>query len=92
MTKGQIELGRHALGLPNNQRETYRNHFIAGPSHDDYVDWMAMVADGNAIRRDPSDLYGGDYCFVLTRNGALLCLTAKEKLDPEDFRLRETKR
>lgn len=91
MTQQQIELGRHALGLPNKQKETYRNHFVAGPSHDNYADWMAMVAEGDAIRHEPSELYGGDYCFQLTRTGAVKCLKIKERLDPEDFRLREQK-
>ena len=89
MTENQIELGRHALGLPNKQRESYRNHFVAGLEHDDYAEWMAMVSDGNAVRLEPSELYGGDFCFNLTRVGAEKCLRKRERLDLEDFRLRE---
>lgn len=83
MTKEQRELGRHALGLPNKQRTTYRNHFIAGATHDDYAEWMAMVSDGNATRGDPSELTGGDYVFCLTMAGAKLCLNLNEHLGRE---------
>ncbi len=85
MTERQFELARHALGLPNIRRRSYRNHFYAGVEHDDYVEWMRMVADGYAIRRDPDTLTGGDYLFQLTRKGALEALTSKECLDSEDF-------
>ncbi len=46
MTENQIELGRHALGLPNKERTSYRNHFCAGPGHTDYPEWMAMREQG----------------------------------------------
>jgi hypothetical protein len=88
MTKKQRELGRHALGLPNKERESYRNHFVAGPAHDDYAEWMLMVSEGNAVRLERADIYGGDFCFYLTRVGAEGCLQGKEQLDPDDFRLR----
>lgn len=90
MTENQIELGRHALGLPNKYRESYRNHFVAGSTHDDYAEWMVMVSEGNAIRLEPSELYGGDFCFSLTRFGAEKCLREKERLDPEDLRFMES--
>jgi hypothetical protein len=90
VTENQIELGRHALGLPNKQRESYRNHFVAGPAHDDYAEWAVMVSEGNAVRLERSELYGGDFCFNLTRIGAEKCLKGKERLDADDFRLRES--
>lgn len=87
MTPSQITLARHALGLPNKRRQSYRNHFVAGLGHDDYADWMAMVAAGLAWRRDgsKSQLTGGDDLFRLTRAGAEAALAPRERLDPEDF-------
>jgi hypothetical protein len=85
MTPNQIELGRHALGLPNRGRRSYRNHFVAGPKHDDYAEWMKMVEQGDAMRGAGSELSGGDFVFRMTNVGALACLNVGEKLDREDF-------
>jgi len=83
----QIELGRHALGLPNRLRKSYRNHFCAGATHDDFADWMQMVEQGNAVRSGGLELFGGDFFFRLTNVGALACLSVGEKLDAEDFEI-----
>lgn len=85
MTPSQIELGRHALGLPNKRRTSYRNHFVAGADHPDHENWVEMVMNGCAERRVGSVLSGGDDVFVLTRSGASRCLKAKEKLSADDF-------
>lgn len=85
MTPRQIELARHALGLPNQTRRSYRNHFIAGPGHSDFDEWVAMVAEGEARRRAGSQLSGGDDVFWLTENGARKALKPREGLCPEDF-------
>lgn len=86
MTPRQRELARHALGLPNKMRMSYRNRFVAGEGHDDYADWLQMVTDGNATMRDGKTLpYGGDSIFWLTETGAKQALNPREKLDPEDF-------
>jgi hypothetical protein len=86
MTPRQKELARHALGLPNNQRTSYRNRFVAGPGHSDYADWMAMVEAGLATRRDGKRIpFGGSDLFYLTEEGARLALEGRERLDREDF-------
>jgi hypothetical protein len=86
MTEKQRELARHALGLPNKMRMSYRNRFVAGVDHDDYVDWMQMVVEGNACVRQGSTIpFGGDSLFWLTKDGALQALNPREKLDQEDF-------
>jgi hypothetical protein len=85
MNEQQIALARHALGLPNNRKRSYRNHFVCGPGHTDYENWQQMVANQEAKRRIGSSLSGGDDVFWLTCKGALLALHAGEKLDPEDF-------
>jgi hypothetical protein len=85
MTPDQIELARHALGLPSKRRVSYRNHFVTGPGGSDYDNWMAMVTAGEARRRAGSQLTGGDDLFWLTTEGATAALKAGERLDPKDF-------
>lgn len=85
MTEKQIALARHALGLPNKARKSYRNYFVTGPGTPDWDDWLAMVEAGNATRRGPLEIFGGDSCFHLTRAGADVALRAGERLCGEDF-------
>lgn len=85
MTPEQIELARHALGLPNSRRTSYRNHFVTGAGCDDYAEWQAMVAAGFAKRRAGNQLSGGDDVFWLTEAGAKTALLPREHLDREDF-------
>ena len=85
MTENQRELARHALGLPNKQRTSYRNHFCAGAGHSDYPEWVVMVEQGDATHRNGSDLSGGDDVFCLTEKGANSALLPREKLSTEDF-------
>ena len=86
MEPDQMELGRHALGFQRpGQRVSYRNHFVAGPGHDDYETWMKMVRLGFATRRATPAGYGGDDIFRLTLNAAKACLRGNERLDLEDF-------
>ncbi len=88
MTDRQRELARHALGLPNKMRTSYRNRFVAVSGHDDYEDWLRMVLDGYAEMRDHGTLpYAGGSLFWLTETGARQALNPREKLDREDFRL-----
>jgi hypothetical protein len=86
VTENQKELGRHALGLPNNHRTSFRNHFCAGVDHSDYADWMDMVQKGYATRRKGNEITGGDDVFWLTKAGAIRCLMPSENLDEADFR------
>lgn len=85
MTPEQIELARHALGLPNKRNTSYRNRFVAGPDHPDYDNWMQMTADGNSFRQIRPKILGGDDYFYLTLIGATLALKPGESLDREDF-------
>ena len=86
MTKRQIELARHALGLPNANCQSYRNRFVAKFGHDDYNDWYAMSLLGYAVRYGGTKLpYGGDDMFELTAEGAKSALAGRETLDAEDF-------
>ena len=43
LTPAQLELARHALGLPNDRRRSYRNRYLAGGGS---PEWDAMVEAG----------------------------------------------
>lgn len=85
MTPRQIELARHALGLPHHSRTSWRNHFVTGEGGVNHAAWSMMVSEGDALRRKGSVLTGCDDLFLLTRQGAEKALKKGEKLDPEDF-------
>lgn len=85
MTPQQRDLARHALGLPNQRRQSNRNHFVTGEGSDDYHAWKQMVENGHAKRRAGSPLTGGDDLFWLTRQGAEQALDRGERLDPGAF-------
>ena len=82
----QRELARHALGLPNKAKRSYRNRFVAGDDHEDFAQWEEMVKNGDAIKRDGSTVpFGGDHIYYLTEQGARKALLRGEKLCSEDF-------
>jgi hypothetical protein len=85
MSDRQIELARHALGLRPGRLVTYRNHFCAGPGHDDFEEWEAMVAAGFARKRTSAMLPPGDVMFHLTRAGAEMALKTGDVLNLEDW-------
>lgn len=80
MTPRQRDLARHALGLPNRNRRSYRNRFLTGGA---CPDWRAMEAAGLA-RSQPTDRLGRAW-FHLTRAGAEAALDRGERLCREDF-------
>lgn len=83
MTTEQRDLARHALGLPNASRKSYRNYFCTDPDH---PEWMALVAEGLAMmNKRPAGICSGNVFFHLTRRGALLALDRGERLCGEDF-------
>lgn len=81
----EVQLARHALGLTGDRTQSYRNHFVCGEGSNDYPGWMNIVAKGLAIRVDKRKLYGGDWLFILTREGAEQALYKGDSLDREDF-------
>lgn len=84
MTPRQIELARHALGLPNKMRKSCRNGFlaVAGTVHRRH--WCDMVMAGHAGRCPANDEQLSDI-FRLTYAGACAALLPGEMLNPEDF-------
>lgn len=83
MTNKQKKLARHALGLPNKAKKSYRNHFVCAESD---PHWSDLVANGMATMRPAASVpFGGSAIFYLTEAGAKAALEGREKLCPEDF-------
>lgn len=85
MTPDQKMLARRALGLPNQAKVSYRNHYLC----DDLIEtmeWNAMVAAGEA-KGEPIEVRqkGAPVFFWLTRKGAEDALEPDETLCPEGF-------
>lgn len=81
MTPKQIELARHALGLPNDRNESYRNHFCTTRTD---ADWTAMVEQGDAVMRESQMLDKEHVYFHMTLQGALAVRGPKEHISRED--------
>ena len=85
MSPEQLRLARHALGLPNARRRSYRNRFFASPGGFTHAVWMDMVAKGWAGREGPDANHSKLDFFWLTRDGAGLAKKQNEDLCREDF-------
>lgn len=87
MTPKQRKLARHALGLPNRDRRSYRNRFVAAYAPGDYDEWAKMVDAGLAECHGTYQRTAGAnaVAFWLTHAGARAALEPGESLDPEDF-------
>lgn len=83
LTKEEKAEARHALGLPNKAKKSYRNQFCADEKNEL---WSRMVQRGLATMR-PADTIpmGGSAMFYLTPMGAKLALNKGEKLSEYDF-------
>lgn len=78
-TARQIALLHHTLGLSERNRNPYRNHFVAGPGHDDQPDLEQLVAAGLMRRaRAPSFCDATDVVFWATDEGQAAALAALE--------------
>lgn len=84
LTHREIELGRHALGLPNMQRKSYRNRYYVAAGTLGALAWDGMVKKGAAEKYAAASGQTLDlYC--MTDHGAVACLKEKERLCPEDL-------
>ena len=81
MTPNQRALARHALGLPNARKRSYRNYYAAVLRTPDEQEWFDLCGEGLAVIRTQGTMTG----FALTHAGALAALDPGETLDPEDF-------
>jgi hypothetical protein len=80
LTEAQKKTARHALGLPNIRKRSYRNRYVADPRHEL---WNGMVKAGFATVQH--NWSGMSSLYALTRNGAEAALETGERLCPEDF-------
>ena len=85
LSKEQKRLARHALGLPNEKGQSYRNRYIAPMIGDATVEWHAMKDAGYAKIMSGAKGVSTGPMFYLTETGARLALNEGESLDPEDF-------
>lgn len=85
MTPRMIALARHALGLPNQRGQTFRNRFIVMKDHANWFHWRLMQDAGLAGCHENSITTPGADIFFLTRAGAEAAKEADETLCPEDF-------
>jgi hypothetical protein len=76
-TPYQISLLHHTLGLSEQRRESYRNHFVAGHGHSDMRHLEALEQAGFMERRaTPKFLDTGDIVFAVTDAGLEVAVRA----------------
>jgi hypothetical protein len=69
LNKAEWHVMAHATAWDSKDR-LYRNHFCAGPGHDDWATIQGLCERGlMRISRKPSALSGGDTVFLVTRAG-----------------------
>lgn len=85
MTPEERAVARHALGLPNDRRVSYRNHFVAEEGTADFDLWRTMVERGLARQHRGSVLTGGAPLFMLTRAGGDRAIDQGEGLGDRHF-------
>lgn len=74
-TPAQLNLLHHTLGLRPDQRNPFRNHFMAGPGHHDQPDLEALEAAGLMVRGKPPVFCDqSDVLFRVTDAGRALAL------------------
>lgn len=83
LTPDEKALARHALGLPNDTRRSYRNRYAAPRNSENCAAWETMRAKGAADVFAYSEFLKH---FELTKDGAEAALEDGESLDLEDFR------
>lgn len=84
LSKKQVEMARHALGLRDGNKTAYRNRYFLMAESDGFADWQDMVSKGHAKHVPPQspDII---HFFCLTHVGAKSVLRHRETLDKEDF-------
>lgn len=85
LTASQIQLARHALGLPNYDARSYRNRFYVPKANSAHAEWRDMVEKGLAIQHSDRPGAASTDLFTLTKAGAEAALFPGERLGPEDF-------
>lgn len=66
----RLHILQHSLGLDQyGGGNIYRRHFVTGPGSVDYDNCCALVEGGLMYVRPPSEMTGGDPCFIVTQAG-----------------------
>ena len=66
---GMLAILQHALGVDQyGCGEQYRDHFVAGPGHDDYRTCLAAAAQGLMRHYENAHVVGG-HIFIVTAAG-----------------------
>jgi hypothetical protein len=81
LNETQRRLARHALGLPNSRKRSYRNRYFTTQKGEAFNAWLGMADRQLAGFQDA----GSQVFFWLTRVGAEAALERGESLDTEDF-------
>lgn len=75
ITKSQLSLLHHTLGVTPERRDPYRNHFVAGVGHHDQPDLERLEVAGLMERAHaPKFLHDGDVVFRVTDAGLAYAL------------------
>jgi hypothetical protein len=82
MTPEQRKMARHALGLVDDRKRSYRNRYVVGLGTTQEDEWNKLCRTGLAERAYDGIAVVG---FCLTDQGAREALDPGEILDPEDF-------
>lgn len=90
-TRYEIELLQHTLGLSEQRREPYRNHFVAGEGHNDMRHLESLERAGlMERRRSPRFLSAGDIVFAATDAGREAAIAAlpepRKRTKADDWR------
>jgi hypothetical protein len=80
MSKTRLSILQHALGVDQyGQGRQYRSHYVAGPGSDCWELLNTMVTEGLLVRHEPSQVFGNDYCFIVTPVGSEYVLVNSPK-------------
>lgn len=75
-SKEQLDIIWHTLGLSPEQRESNRNHYVAGPGHYAQPILQALVEQGLMYQaKRPLFLHEGDEVFAVTDEGKQIALS-----------------
>ena len=79
LTERERHIAEHTTGWLSRW-PLYRNHFCAGPSHDDWPTIQGLIERGlMRVSREPSSLSGGDTVFCVTAIGIAVLKKAPAK-------------
>ena len=78
MSKEQLEILRHTLGIRKPSDRPYRNYYVTGPGSTDYEHCEALVAAGLMVKTsNGNSLTCGDPCYSATYEGRIAATKAR---------------